>query len=643
MEIETDDPVSFVTGWFFDQDLQHITRYDVLDFVAWSMFEGRNQEHLTGDELGQLHDFVDELEWKISEHLNRSDSLIPEKNTDKNEVGDNRKDNQETPITSEFTQEKNDLDLSDGISSPRRDQGDRPRNQFRFPENVDDDSPDFFTNLYENYHNWYEQTKDRLENSDFHPVQGIRNYMAEKRQQIVEKEKNAMATASNLAENAYNRLVSPGSNMDKQLMALSHATQSQLMDAWNSMVEMKERLETAKFVSSKRKVLQQQLRGYRHLLDSARAMSSAIPSNQMADLMRKITQCNEAIERVEWSARDAFVKATGYARKNILQRTEPQRYAKYSHDPLLGISTYPLMFHLLILGVTDGGLRVILRRRGFERRTMGPIAYYFHPGSSDHTEDENEELNDEDREMTPIVFCHGIGIGLLFYLPLIDEMLRLGRPIFLPEIPYVTGFRPWQSPNCVLPPAVVSNTLTGMLVTHGFLRGAFMGHSYGTSWLSYMCKYAPKVMVAAVFLDPICFCLHCPRLTKQFVYHRADPGSISYMVRTDVIINWTIQRSFPWARIALFTEQIPVPSCVFLSDGDQLVPAELAETYLKSKGAPVKDFDHADKAHFATGPLNVTVFRGDGHGDWTERGAPTMKVIVDALHVLCEKHEQKDR
>jgi hypothetical protein len=86
-----------------------------------------------------------------------------------------------------------------------------------------------------------------------------------------------------------------------------------------------------------------------------------------------------------------------------------------------------------------------------------------------------------------------------------------------------------------------------------------------------MCKYAPTAVAAVMFIDPICFCLHSPRLTKQFVYHRADPGSTSHMIRTDVNINWTIQRGFPWARISLFTEQIPcVPCAVFLSDNDAL-------------------------------------------------------------------------
>lgn len=89
--------------------------------------------------------------------------------------------------------------------------------------------------------------------------------------------------------------------------------------------------------------------------------------------------------------------------------------------------------------------------------------------------------------------------------------------------------------------------------------------------VSFMCKYAPTAVAAVMFLDPICFCLHSPRLTKQFVYHRADPGSTSHMIRTDVNVNFTIQRGFPWARISLFTEQIPcVPASIFLSENDAL-------------------------------------------------------------------------
>ena len=66
MEIEKDDPGSFLEGWFFDQPIKNISRYDVCDFLCWSMFDGRNQEHLTLEELTDLEDFVEDLEYYIS-------------------------------------------------------------------------------------------------------------------------------------------------------------------------------------------------------------------------------------------------------------------------------------------------------------------------------------------------------------------------------------------------------------------------------------------------------------------------------------------------------------------------------------------------------------------------------------------------
>ena len=157
----------------------------------------------------------------------------------------------------------------------------------------------------------------------------------------------------------------------------------------------------------------------------------------------------------------------------------------------------------------------MMRLRGFQRLRVGPISYYYHHGTRtnssesptfEHDNNENEEIKN-----VPIVFCHGIGVGLIFYMTLIDELMKLGRPLILPEIPYVSGFRPWQSPNAVLPPAAVTSSLMSILACHGHERAAFLGHSYGTSYLSFMCKYAPSAVAALLFLDPVCFCLHCPR------------------------------------------------------------------------------------------------------------------------------------
>eukprot|EP00584_Thalassiosira_punctigera_P009881 CAMPEP_0172533364 /NCGR_PEP_ID=MMETSP1067-20121228/6095_1 /TAXON_ID=265564 ORGANISM="Thalassiosira punctigera, Strain Tpunct2005C2" /NCGR_SAMPLE_ID=MMETSP1067 /ASSEMBLY_ACC=CAM_ASM_000444 /LENGTH=737 /DNA_ID=CAMNT_0013318001 /DNA_START=524 /DNA_END=2740 /DNA_ORIENTATION=+ len=639
----------FITGWFFGEKLEKLTRYDVMDFMTWSLFEGRNMEHLTQEEMYQLRGFVTDLEYKISVELHGveddegkgevKDILNGDDFNNEQRKGLNRlrPPSPQRPMQNYGLQLRGSFEDNVRLMSKRK--RPKPKEPFQFQESRDESHHSFFSNLYESYTVWCEQYREMIENRRFHPVQNIRNFVAEKSQQLHHAEQSAVATASeslsNMYENAYFTFIEKDGTIDKQLTALSNEAQSQIANVWNSMWKMKERLRTASDISLRRTALQNQLRGYRQTLAQMRGMATAVPSKQMADLMRKITQCYEALEGVETSAKDAFVQVTGYVGKNLLHMApdapdglvaaaqklqEPPRYQKYSCDPLMDVSSYPLMFHILILVVTDGGLRVMMKLRGFRRLRVGPVTYYYHPGNSkafEQNDSENEEV-----DPVPVVFCHGIGVGLIFYMTLIDELMELGRPLILPEIPYVSGFRPWQSPNCVLPPAAVTSSLMSILACHGHSRGAFIGHSYGTTWVSFMCKYASSAVAAVLFLDPVCFCLHCPRLTQKFVYHRADPGSTSHMIRTDVNINWTIQRGFPWARISLFTEQIPcVPCGIFLSELDALVPSEKVEKYLRSKGAVVLDAEVSGTDHFssfarASHPLNVTIFRNQGHGDW---------------------------
>lgn len=68
MDVEKNDPAAMISGWFFDQDILKISSYDIREFITWSMFEGRNQEHLTTQELEQLESFVKDLEDRISIH-----------------------------------------------------------------------------------------------------------------------------------------------------------------------------------------------------------------------------------------------------------------------------------------------------------------------------------------------------------------------------------------------------------------------------------------------------------------------------------------------------------------------------------------------------------------------------------------------
>ena len=539
MEMDTDP--SWITGWFLDHpSIESISRYDIFDFLCWAMFDGRNQEHLTAQELQDLEGFVEDLEYRISIHLYGVTEDVPEATTpiskqqnktltenddnddNNNEItvdgnidvtengnedesimtGGGRRDRLDSDVAitaaggsiSERQGETDDAlemfstptanrryvrQVSDGEESTEYSgSGDwssvslkrpLPKKLFRFRIDIQREEPNYFSNLYESYKERYERYKTMVENADFHPVQDIRNKIAETAQQAAKTAHSVEESAMKSAQNMYETIIQPGSEMDKQLSAFSHATSVHLSEAWNSVKGMKERLETANFLSEQRKATTQQLRANLAMLSRMREMSYAVNSREAAAVMRRITECYEALGRTESRAREAFLSATGKLTDNSLfSYQEPKRYARYSSDPLLGIKPYPLGFHLLILGATEIPLRVMLKRRGFERRTVGPVTYYYHPGKEPLS-------NDTDRpevyglpprappKKIPTVFVHGIGVGLIIYLPLIDALLETGQPLLLPEIPYVSAFRPWQSTNSVLSPAVVASTVSSIV------------------------------------------------------------------------------------------------------------------------------------------------------------------------------------
>lgn len=590
IDCESKDVVEFVTGWFFNEKLENISKYDIRDFTAWCMFEGRNQEHLASQELTQLDAFVSELEERINVQLNWRNS----------------------------EQEVDGKVLRDSTTT------------FQFSETMDETPPTFFMNIYENYKLKYEEYREKFENTDFPSMQNVRNFMLEKTQEMNEARERTMETASKMYDKAYFSIIDEGSNMEKYIATLSyatqtfltpnvdkrisalshakHATHAQLTEIWKHMCEIP--LETAEFIVRRKTLLSQQMKGYQLMLERTRSMSSSVPSPQIVDLLHNITRCNDAIERIEFFAKDAFMKTTGFVTNNTIARREPQRYLNYSRDPLLGIITYPLGFHLFVLSFTDGGLWILMKMRGFKRVTKGHISYYFHPGM---------EFN-PNNSSKPICFVHGIGLGNIVYLSLIDKLLTLGRPLFLPEIPYVTAFKSWQRSKSILSQGAVVSALTTMLANEGFLSATFVGHSYGTSWLSYMCKIAPSVVDRLIFIDPICFCLHRHFLTESFVYKQGDPGCTGYLVITDVIVNWTIQRCFPWARIALFVEDIKKPTTVFLSGADLTVPTQCVLRYLLKKGAVVGAGAIDDR-------LRVEVFPDEEHGGWVGKSVLMDKIV----------------
>jgi len=377
------------------------------------MFEGRNVEHLTGEEVEQLDEFVQDLEYCLSLYLYGHGN------------------------------DANEDEKKDDVCLPSRQ---RPEKLFRFIDHIELDEPHwaFFSNLYENYKNVSENYLNFHVLPSNAQVQDVRRTITQNTQSIVKgAQKNfegaekylensaanaashIRENATNMYENVYFSIIDKGSAVDKRINVFTHTKASQLTDAWNSGIGMKVRLETAQFVTKRSQHLRGQLKNYQALLSKMSPMSGAVPSLEMANTMKKITKIYEAMGELEFFSRDDFIKVSGYAKNFLPKKKTPLRYAKYSFNPIMGETAYPLSFHLLMLLITEGGLRILMRRRGFERRTIGQLAYFYHPGTKKDQNVTFEYLSNDEDESIPVVFCHGI--GLIIY---IDKILALGRRYF---------------------------------------------------------------------------------------------------------------------------------------------------------------------------------------------------------------------
>ncbi|KAJ9054823.1 hypothetical protein DSO57_1010237 [Entomophthora muscae] len=229
----------------------------------------------------------------------------------------------------------------------------------------------------------------------------------------------------------------------------------------------------------------------------------------------------------------------------------------YQHKPLL---LYGLVNFI------QGTAALMLRGMGFHRFYAVRSSYWYLEKSS---------------EQEPILFVHGIGIGLPMYLIMIQRLIAIhpNRSIVLLELPSIS-----MVPTTKVHDAATATASIDVIVQrHRLAPFALVGHSYGTFMASWLLKNRPKFVARAMLIDPVCFALWEPTLIRSFIYR---PGSgfvqrlVRYFVSGDLFVANSLARNFSWAENALLPQDISCPITVFLSRQDFIVDANVIQAYL---------------------------------------------------------------
>ncbi|KAF8913969.1 hypothetical protein CPB84DRAFT_1758047 [Gymnopilus junonius] len=227
-----------------------------------------------------------------------------------------------------------------------------------------------------------------------------------------------------------------------------------------------------------------------------------------------------------------------------------------------------------------------------------------------------------DTSPRPIVFIHGLGLGLLQYHSFISHLLKKfpDRPILILLQPQIS--QNFFHPHFLKPPSrhEMADRLAGLLQELGWVslretkratveyeeekevassllgdprRGVtLLSHSNGTYVHAWVLKCYPNIVARSCFIDPVTFCSWEGDVCYNFFYRTCTTGMeliIRYFVGTELGVVNLVQRHFCWTSNSLWFEEIPnatdFQKTLFLLGGkDSIVHSERVKRYLVSHG-----------------------------------------------------------
>lgn len=259
-------------------------------------------------------------------------------------------------------------------------------------------------------------------------------------------------------------------------------------------------------------------------------------------------------------------------------RNANAKMLKFTQHAVQGQHRSWLIYLVVHFGFQLALLPVLLRWRGYRQLVCGDLTYWYRPGTN--------------ASLDPVVFLHGIGVGILpyqSYLLELERATRGERAILVPEIQAISQR---LMPSELHPKTFAYDLHCALTQVHGHRRANFVGHSYGTFCVSWMVKWYPELVASVGLIDPTSVLLHSTDVLVNILYHQPLPNSIEYtldyIMRAEVSLQHNLRRQFYWFQNILFLEEIAtaqVPTFVCLSDTDQLVPIHEIKQYVAKYNA----------------------------------------------------------
>ncbi|RDX49812.1 alpha/beta-hydrolase [Lentinus brumalis] len=265
------------------------------------------------------------------------------------------------------------------------------------------------------------------------------------------------------------------------------------------------------------------------------------------------------------------------------------RCMKVSLDPVDTVHR-PLFWYFLV-AVVDTITAIDMMRAGFRHYTSGnwttcfpPRIYTAFSNKAPHPELVYWLRPHRSPHKDPILFLHGIGIGLWPYRTFFNDLIEADPNVGIIAIENLSISMRISKPP--LSRTEMLEALTELLDAHDIPRVVVAAHSYGTVIAAHMLRdpQLSKRVSSYVLIDPIPFLLHLPAVAHNFVYRQprtANEWQLWYFASRDPDVARALARHFFWAENILWKEDLEGHDvAVVLSGRDQIVDAKEVWQYL---------------------------------------------------------------
>ena len=328
----------------------------------------------------------------------------------------------------------------------------------------------------------------------------------------------------------------------------------------------------------------------------------------------------------------------------------------------------PLFLYALVAVAHSVAAALLRHRHGFERRSV----YVDIPGEGEgtgylHYWYRCAAPEAYSMQLPAMVLLHGIGPGAsLVGLMSVGRLQHVGLQqcaIIVPELPELTyclglpplpaALTPRQTAAAIAMAVSRAHDDTaavaqaryhddessesnegGASKNHG---AVCIGQSFGTVVLSWLLKYQPQTVSAALLIDPVVFLIHHAALCYRFLYRRpvtVQQQLLRYFAADELHIQHYLRRHFEWHENALWLEDIPPRLlekyengyrrrvCVVVGEADSFIDAPAVIKYLKQPRTFIDNNGALEQDGAADNRLSPDLFTVEGadHGGWAASG-----------------------